>query len=442
VALKDLLMTPSKRTLVFAPCAYNLAETSRMVEIAKAVARDPVASKVFGIQFISDGGEFEPMIEKHGFALTRMEPCLTLEKIEHIAKVDRGEKFTPAFTDAEMRERVQNEVAVLGKLHPAAVVTGSYPSIPVTCRVLKVPLVWVVQSTWLPEFFEHGAGMTDRVRPAPVKAMADRSVYAFINFWIRHGFLNTVNRTAKHFGVPEFKSIFDYWKGDITLVAEPPGFSGAKLPPNHFFTGPLIPQDEFPLPDSIRTLPHDKPLIYFAMGSSGTPEIVAKIIESFQGKPYRVIAPVKFQLDQVPGAHVPSNVLVTDWVPALQVNKMADLAVIHGGIGTVMTAALAGKPVVGVGMQMEQVANLACLERLGFAIRVPKSKDPSAKVQAAIEQLLHDDAAKAKAAAFASSIAEWDGPKLSAQKLLEYFGSEKDPGLISRDPPRGGERER
>ncbi len=67
------------------------------------------------------------------------------------------------------------------------------------------------------------------------------------------------------------------------------------------------------------------------MGSSGTPEIVAKIVESFEGKPYRVIAPVKFQLERVSGVRVPSNVLLTDWVPALQVNKMADLTVIHGG---------------------------------------------------------------------------------------------------------------
>jgi hypothetical protein len=32
------------------------------------------------------------MIEKHGFALTRMEPRLTGEKIEFIGRVDRGEK--------------------------------------------------------------------------------------------------------------------------------------------------------------------------------------------------------------------------------------------------------------------------------------------------------------------------------------------------------------
>jgi UDP:flavonoid glycosyltransferase YjiC (YdhE family) len=102
---------------------------------------------------------------------------------------------------------------------------------------------------------------------------------------------------------------------------------------------------------------------------------------------------------------------------------MADLAVIHGGIGTVMTAALAGKPVVGVGMQMEQVANIACLERLGFAIRVPKSKDPSRRVQAAIEKLLDDERARAHAAAFARIAGTWDGPKRGAEMLLQRYGS-------------------
>ena len=77
-----------------------------MVEIAKAVERHPKGSKAFDIHFISDGGDFEQLIERHGFSLTRMEPRLTKEKIEHIAKVDRGEKFAPAFTDREMVQRV------------------------------------------------------------------------------------------------------------------------------------------------------------------------------------------------------------------------------------------------------------------------------------------------------------------------------------------------
>jgi UDP:flavonoid glycosyltransferase YjiC (YdhE family) len=303
----------TKQILLFAPCAFNLAETSRMVEIAKAVERHHAASQAFDIHFISDGGEFESLIENRGFSLTRLEPRLTKEKIERIARVDRGEKFAPAFTDSEIIQRVENETACLRELRPAAVVTGSYVTIPVTCRVLQTPLVWVIQTTWLPDFFCHGAGMRDGIRPAPLKTLADWFVLRFINFWIRYGFLNSVNRAAKHFGVPGYDSIFEFWRGDITLVAEPPEFSGVKLPPNHYFIGPLIPQDEFPLPQEISTIPRDKPLIYFAMGSSGRPQIVAKIIESFEDKPYRVIAPVKFQLGQVSGVHVPSNVLLTDW---------------------------------------------------------------------------------------------------------------------------------
>lgn len=413
----------SKRVLLFAPCAFNLAETSRMVEIAKGIEGHPTASQTFDVHFISDGGEFESLIEKHGFPLTRLEPRLTPEKIEHIGKVDRGEKFAPAFTDREMVQRVESEIVCLKNVKPVAVVTGSYVTIPVTCRVLRIPLVWVVQSTWLPDFFCHGAGMTDRIKPAPVKVLADWFILRFINFWIRYGFLNSINRTARHFGVASFESIFEFWRGDITLVAEPPEFTGITLPKSHYFIGPLIPREEFALPPEVASLPKDKPLIYFAMGSSGTPSIVAKIVESFAEKPYRVIAPVKFQLAKVRGVRVPANVMVTDWVPAPQVNKMADLAVIHGGIGTVMTAALAGKPVVGVGMQIEQVANLAALERLGFAIRVPKSRDPSAKVQNAIRKLMHDEPAKTKAAAFAKTIAQWDGPGIAAARMLERYGS-------------------
>lgn len=195
-------MALPKKILLFAPCAFNLAETTRMVEIAKAVERHPKAREAFTVHFISDGGDFEALIERHGFALTRMEPRLTKEKIEHIAKVDRGETFAPAFTDREMITRVENELVCLRALNPVAVVTGSYVTIPLTCRILQTPLVWVIQSTWLPDFLRHGAGMTDHIRPAPLKWVADWLILRFINFWIRYGFLNPVNRAAKHFGVP------------------------------------------------------------------------------------------------------------------------------------------------------------------------------------------------------------------------------------------------
>jgi UDP:flavonoid glycosyltransferase YjiC (YdhE family) len=73
------------------------------------------------------------------------------------------------------------------------------------------------------------------------------------------------------------------------------------LPPNYYYTGPLIARQNFPILDEVRKIPRDKPVIFFAMGSSGTPNIIARIVESFEGKPYRVIAAVKAHLDKVPG---------------------------------------------------------------------------------------------------------------------------------------------
>jgi UDP:flavonoid glycosyltransferase YjiC (YdhE family) len=413
----------AKKILLFAPAAFDLAETTRMIEVAKGVRRHPDAGRIFEIRFITDGGDLERLIEEEGFPLKRLEPRLTLEKIEFIGKVDRGETFAPAFSEAETAAMLEAEMRYLREIQPAAVVTGTYVTIPLSCRILRVPLVWTIQSTWLEEFFAHGAGMTDDIRIPAVKRAADQLILLFINFWIRYGFLNSLNRAAKRYGVEGYKNIYEYWRGDVTLVAEPEEFTGVKLPENYFYIGPLIARQNFPLPDAVRNIPHDLPVIYFAMGSSGTPEIIARIVESFAGKPYRVIAPVKNHLDKVPGVHIPPNVLVTDWLPALEANQLADLSLIHGGIGTVMTACYAGKPVVGVGMQPEQTANLAVLVRKGFAIRVAKSRDPSKKVQEAIRSLLDDNEAKRKAKEFSKVMEKWDGPAAAADILYRKFGA-------------------
>jgi UDP:flavonoid glycosyltransferase YjiC (YdhE family) len=412
----------AQKILLFAPAAYSLAETTRMIEIAKGIRANESANAVFAIQFVSEGGKFEQLIEDEGFPLKRIEPRISEEKIAQIFAVNDEEKLGTVYTKQEMIAKVKGDVAYLKELKPTAVITGSYLSMPVACQVAEIPLVWTIQSTWLKEFFASGAGVTDGITVGPLKKIADFIVYRIIKAWMWYGFINPVNKAAQHFGVKPYKPVLDYFRGDITLVAEPAEFSEIKLPENYYYTGPLIANQDFPLPTEVKNIPRDKPLIYFAMGSSGTPRIVAQIIESFRGKPYQVISPVKSLLETLPATDIPPNVLVTDWLPALEVNKMVDLSVIHGGIGTVMTAAYAGKPVIGVGMQPEQVANIACLVRKGFAIRVPKSKNLAEEVQKAIQIQLHDEEAKRKAEAFAKLMEKWDGPKMAAALLYEKYG--------------------
>ncbi len=108
---------------------------------------------------------------------------------------------------------------------------------------------------------------------------------------------------------------------------------------------------------------------------------------------------------------------------------MADISVIHGGIGTVMTACLSGTPVVGVGMQPEQEANLECLVRKGFAIRLSKRRLTAEAVAGAIDELLDDREARRKAQEFQAILQRWgDGGVNAAQFLAETFGDATEAG--------------
>jgi len=147
---------------------------------------------------------------------------------------------------------------------------------------------------------------------------------------------------------------------------------------------------------------------------------LARISQSVAGAPYRVIAPVTAHIEKL-NVQLPENVIVIGWPPAHKINPMADISVIHGGIGTVMTAALAGKPVVGVGMQPGQDANLDCLVRKGFAIRIPKGTANARKILAAVDKLCHDDEAKRKAQEFATIVAQRDGPRRVSEFLDGEF---------------------
>ena len=68
------------KTIIFAVAGYNLAETGRHIEIARA------CKDLFNIIFLSYGGKFENLIEQEGFSLIRMEPRLTEKQLQHVKK--------------------------------------------------------------------------------------------------------------------------------------------------------------------------------------------------------------------------------------------------------------------------------------------------------------------------------------------------------------------
>lgn len=411
-----------RKTLIFSPAEFNLAETTRCLDVAKECREN------FDIIFLSYGGEFKHLVEKEHFKTISLEPQITREKATHLYDINHGRKLGLLFTQDEIEQQVASEIAVFNEIKPAAVVTGANLSTNISARAAQVPLVWISQSTWLLErgikegFFTY-PDMLDQIPMRWLgKKILTKLTMPFYNFAGVSVAFKGYNKVAKKYNVPLFKRMEDVWIGDYNLLAEPEGFSGVSIPTNYHFIGPLITQLDMPIPEEIVNMPKDKPIVYFAMGSSGQPKDIKRIIEGFKGKPYRVITPSKSILRDLE-VETPENVLITDWLPAHKVNQMADISVIHGGIGTVMNAVLAGKPIIGISMQPEQENNIECVVKKGFALRIRRSRFTPEKLYNAIQMLLTDESAKEKVKEYKKITRDWvdRGPALIAEFFKEKF---------------------
>ncbi len=411
------------KTIVFAVAGYNLAETGRHIEIAKA-CRDK-----FNIVFLSYGGAYEHFIEEEGFRLEKMEPRLSEEQLSHVRKALSGETLNTVgyFTAEEMEPRVENEIKLFKEIKPACVLTGWCQSVMISARAAGIHFVNVLHSTTVTEYYEAG-----------LQTWPDRSNLPFFRWFLSEEKMNrftsnlvlklklpakAFNILAKKYGLKEFNNFIEVLEGDHTLLADIPEWVGlAEIRPNLHYIGPLPFRLNGEIPREIIEIPKDRPIVYFAMGSSGKQKLIAEIIEGFRDKPYRVIAPVEQHIKNM-NVEIPTNVIVAGFLPAHKVNPMADISVIHGGQNTVMNACLSGTPIVGVGMHPEQQANLDACVRKGFAIRLNKKRVTASAIHEAIDKLLHNEKAKEEVRKFQNELEKWNGPENAAKFLYETFGT-------------------
>lgn len=409
-----------KKTIIFAVAGYNLAETGRMLEIAHAARKD------FHILFLSYGGQFEKLIEAGGFVLKKMKPRISDKKMKRLRKLLNGDTFNTVgyLSYKELKERVPGEMELFKEVKPAAVLTGWCLSITISSRAAGIPFVNVLHSTSISEYYQAGLqNWPDRLHFMR-KLIPEEKLIKRINKRILTSKfpVKPYNKLAGQYKLKPFINFIDLIEGDYTLLADIPEWVGfERVRPQVRYVGPLIARLDIDIPKEVRDMPKDKPVVYFAMGSSGQPKLITSIIEGFKDKPYRVIAPVKKHIEGL-NLEIPENVIVTGFIPAHKVNPLADISVIHGGQNTVMQAALSGTPIVGMGMHPEQEANLEACVRKGFAIRLNRWKLKPGQVLDAIDRLLSDNKAKESVDLFRKELKKWNGPEKAAEFLKKTFG--------------------
>lgn len=424
---------------VFATIFQNGGDATRAIELAKAVRDHAPAGYDARIVFLSRGSRFEQQALDEGFSIYRAEP--PLGGVQYLD--DFGTRFGELIgSTALAKEILLGELDAYRNLRPDVLVYGFWPigsiarrmAIPHTPAVAFLPLP--LEEPFLGTVHRFPDEMPLSRLPESVQRSILRSVPQALKERmpaLRHGCIRRAAEEAGWTGEP-LSNIFRMLRSDCYLVNDFPDF----YPPGLFdrrvvFTGPLFSRPASARIEDrriIRTLSSDnpKPKLFCTLGTSGSREALFEVIRMFNAPGCAwsgvVLCPPSIcELSEAQALSRNPDVVLTDaFVPAAEVNALADAVICHGGQGTLQTAMLSGTPLVGMAAQPEQQMNLQHLSDYGAAIALSRRDWSAPRIARAVERLLGDSRFKAKAQRLRRRGLEMDSRQIAAEAIWRRAG--------------------
>ncbi|MCO4852565.1 glycosyl transferase [Bacillus vallismortis] len=409
------------KTLIFAPETFNLAETTRAIETAKHCRNH------FRCIFMGYSTTYSYLIEEAGFTFHLLSPHVTDAQVELIMKADQMKTIKNPFTFKMVKQRVESEIELISLYKPAAIVIGTTLSLFISARACDVKLVYIKPFAYTRTHLSYGnvklPGFLSRLsRLMPEKRLL--SMYRNMILHMRY-IPRSFSKVSAMYNVQYPKYTIDMLDADYNLITNIPEITGvSRLPENDRYVGPIFAKLDTEIPRELTRLNRDKPLIYFAMGSSGGKKLVSAILHILSHLNVTVICPMKKLLgDCVREYQNDPHIHICDLLPAHEISKIVDLSIIHGGEGTVQTACLSGKPFIGIGLQAEQEANIDDCVSFGNAVKLHKNKVNKRHIEQALHSLLNNKSYQEGAAAMEQLLRGKNGAKNSAAFLINKFGT-------------------
>ena len=390
--------------IVCFPHFYYLSEVSRLVEIGKALR-----GQGQDVLFFSHGGTYEWVARDEGFEVIAVLPTMSGERAELFMAFNRAEVGNPFrdsfFTYEELKDYVPREAEMLREASADAVLIGwNLPSY-LSVQLVDIPIIVQQPGPFTAPFFDRKMGV---FVPSLIGWLRFLPMDWFVNWMIPRirSWLRPFNQFASELGLPQYKSTLDMMAGDLTLVMDAPeilGITSEELEtyqprhpkyfhkkPKYRYGGPCFGRLPGKVPHEINThFDTSRTKLYCGMGVSGSPEVLQAVIDIVADLDLQALIVTTTILGE--GALSSSDrVMVVPHVPAHLVNPLADIAITHGGAGTVQTAIHAGTPLVGIPMHLEQAGNISLVQRQYAGIMLPRKALSRRRLATGLEKILSD----------------------------------------------------
>lgn len=436
-------MATTKLHVVVSVAFQDAGDTTRAIAMASSL-RDLCPPNIdLTMDFLSCGSRFEYQIRDAGFNIVPAQPRVKGISVAH----DLGWDFPEFFGSEEIAKTfIDGQLAAFKELKPDVVFHGMWAPASLAARILGIRTINFLPCPLHPEAFGHGL-IRDLPDMMPLFTRLPRPIRQKLAWWASPLMLKApifrqhrLGAAAAAAGWPIKGpiSLFDMNMADLNLVNDHPIFHADyahRIPENIVLTGPLYASSDKKLDADIEAhLKRQGPSVLVTMGSSGTEDFLFEAIEAFKMNPddnwNAVILASPSICDvnkarQVAGDD--ARLLVTDrFIPTTTANALADVAVIHGGQGTVQTALAAGKPIVGVALQIEQQTNLDNVMDAGAGIRVQRQFWKAKNIHNAVQTVLKDPSYTAKARMLADTVNNMDGARTAAEVMWNFILEQKE----------------
>jgi UDP:flavonoid glycosyltransferase YjiC (YdhE family) len=398
-------------SVLFCPVTFNLAETTRMIEVARAL--DPAHRAVF----MGYEDDFVHLISDAGFEYHPCSPSWSAQERQRAIDFDQGKAIRSPFTRELVATRVAVERRMIRQHRAAAVVIGSNVTSMISARAEGVPLYYPVPFALTGPQVRQVRRFRFVAGEGPIADTADRIATAAFRWVYTRAPLapRALSAVAHTNGVAPLRTVASLLEADVNLVTVMPWeLDDFALPENYQRVGPIFAHLGGEVPGLVRALAAaPEPLVYLGLGSSARRELALAAATQLGALPINVLAPIRHYLE--PGDVVPPNIHVTDLLPAHLLGGLVDAAVLHGGQGTVQTACATGIPFVGMGLQPEQTWNVRVCQRQGNAIAFSPKHVSKPAFLTAVRRILDDPAYRNAATRVREQYEREDGAAAAAR---------------------------
>jgi len=422
-----------KPPIGFFPAFSSMGETIPLVKIAKSYM-DTGGKAVF----FSHMGKFEYLAEEIGCKIVRMDHLLGDKPEEIIKLYKEGVSFEKIIVrqlnNKTIEKAVEEEIKAFKENKIDLIVSAFTPTCSISARVLKIPLVVVTSGVTIPPYYESGNLTFPEDYENFFTKMLPKSIKNHIAKWY---FLNNkkltkeFNKVASKYKIPPFKYTNDILIGDHTLVCDDINFLGVKPSedfPSKNYIGPIISGDskgeqknKIDDADIENHLKRPGKFIVLVMGSAYKyRNLLLRIVETLSKTEYNVIAVYKDIKNSDLINKTNENILFKEFIPLDKVLKKVDLAITHGGRGTIYTVAYSGKPAICIPQIIEHQYNIDNLVRAGAGIRLPKKNFDSEKLLNAIDTIFDNyNTFLQNSQNLSKRLTAESGEKKAVQRLIE-----------------------